>query len=863
MKDKLQALRDKLFGKGGEEGLSSFRSLFERFRDLLDANNDVLALIADMGDKLSGDYVFDTRYLENTASELEVLVRRIIDDLNVITGDRYPELNEAFERIRREVRAEMDDDCWRRQQDLVVPLERADLDRIELVGGKMGTLGEVRSRLGLRVPPGFVVTTTAYRAFISQDGVADFLSRAFADLEAGAGVEEMSRRIRSYLAGARLPEKLDIAIVRAASRMAASGYRFFAVRSSAVEEDGCRSFAGQYRSYLQVPVSQLGERYKDVVASLFTPEAIVYRGEHGLAHNDSAMAVGFLAMVDPEVSGVLYSRDPEAGEQPVMLVSAAWGLARTVVDGSSGTDFYRLDRDGDRPGRVIERRIAKKETEVRPRESTGERQQAVPEDRQARPCLTPERLERLSEVGEQLEAYFRSPQDVEWCFDGQDVPIILQSRPLRVRTRERIDPARVAEAVRAHAVLMEDAGMVACRGIGAGRVTKVLADDDFDRFQRGAVLVARSSSPKLSRLIPLCAAIVTDIGTPTGHMATVAREYRVPTLVDTGRATEILEEGMEVTVDAEEQVIYKGVVKKLLHFQTLVDQPFADAREFRVLRRLLKRISPLYLTDPKARSFSAENCRTYHDITRFCHEMAVKEFIDFHLRGGPWRRIPTHRLELAVPLGLVVIDIGGGIREDVGKRVVKPEHIVSRPLRALLDGLCAEGVWRTRPVDIDFRSFMSSFTKMSHLDTMDPGEAQNLAVISRDYMNVNLRLGYHFNMIDALMSDNRNDNYVYFRFMGGVTDAVRRSRRARFLAEVLAQHDYLVEVKGDLVVARVRKIRKAMMHDSLVMVGRLLGFARQLDVLMKSDETVARYVREFLDDEASARSALQKQGGNA
>lgn len=561
------------------------------------------------------------------------------------------------------------------------------------------------------------------------------------------------------------------------------------------------------------------------------------------------MAVGVLAMVEPRVSGVMYTRDPESADQDVVLVSASWGLARTVVDGRSGVDFFRVDRLP--PHRILQTRIGKKERQLLPDERGGEREEYVSAERQTVPCLSDEDLRALAEIADQFESYFRSPQDIEWSMDEAGEWVILQSRPLQVRAVEWVEPEKISEATKAHTRLMEDAGMVACRGIGAGKVIQVLSDADFDRFQRGSVLVTRSTSPKLSPLVPLCAAIVTDIGTPTGHMATVAREYRVPTLVDAGSATKHLQEGMEVTVDAEERVVYRGIVRELLHFQTLMEKPFADAREFRMLRRLLKNISPLYLTDPQSKEFSPENCRTYHDITRFCHETVVKELINFHLRGRRWKRIPTYRLSLPVPLGLVVIDIGDGIRPGSTGRTLGPEQIVSTPLRDLLDGLCKEGVWRTEPVDLDFRSFMTSFTRTSNTAAMDPGAAQNLAVISRDYMNLNLRLGYHFNMIDTIMTENRNDNYIYFRFLGGVTDRERRSRRAKFLGQVLTHYDFVVEVKGDLVVARIRKISKDMMEIRLSMLGRLIGYARQLDVLMKSDETVERFAREFLDPAAA------------
>ncbi len=829
-------------GPGGD--LSFFRSLFERFRQLLDFNNRVLELIADMGDKLSGDYVFDIQYLEKTASELDDLVYRIIYNLNTITENRHLGLYDAFERIRKKIHAELTPKQIPSRREWIVPLSETDLDAADLVGGKMGRLGEIGSRLGKRIPDGFVITTNGYRKFVGQRGVAEVLARVCDELDAGLDPGAASERIRTAMTEAKMPEDLDRAIKRAAKVLEERGHLYFAVRSSGIGEDGELSFAGQYTSFLQVPTGRLTLRYKDVVASLFSTEAIAYRHEHGLPHQEAAMAVGVLAMVKARASGVLYTHDPEAAGEDAILVSAAWGLARTVVEGRSGTDFYRVDRSP--PYAPVQTRIAKKEKQVVADEGVGEREEDVPAGIQTTPCLSQQDLRGLAEIATQLESYFRNPQDIEWSIDEAGEPVILQSRPLRVRISAWVDPERIAEATRANPRLLEDAGMVACRGIGAGRVMHVLSDADFDRFERGSVLVARSTSPKLSPLIPLSSAVITDIGSPTGHMATIAREYRVPTLVDAGIATERLKEGMEVTVDAEERVVYQGILRELLHYQTFMEQPFADAREFRTLRRLLKHISPLYLVDPQSKEFSPENCRSYHDITRFCHEAAVKELINFHLRGRRWRRIPTFRLSLPVPLDLVVIDIGGGVRPGTVGRTLKPEQIVSTPLRDLLDGLCAEGVWRTDPVDLDFRSFMTSFTRTSNTATMDPGVAQNLAVISGDYLNLNLRLGYHFNMIDTILTENRNDNYIYFRFLGGVTDRERRSRRAKFLGQVLAHYDFVVEVKGDLVVARIRKINQSMMGDRLSMLGRLIGYARQLDVLMRSDENVDRFTREFL-----------------
>jgi pyruvate,water dikinase len=101
-------------------------------------------------------------------------------------------------------------------------------------------------------------------------------------------------------------------------------------------------------------------------------------------------------------------------------------------------------------------------------------------------------------------------------------------------------------------------------------------------------------------------------------------------------------------------------------------------------------------------------------------------------------------------------------------------------------------------------------------------------------------------MVDAYLSDNMLDNYIYFRFLGGVTDINRRTRRAQLLAQILEKYDFRVDIKGDLVVSRIREVSKLDMQERLKMIGRLIGFTRQLDVMMHSDKAVEHHVKIFL-----------------
>jgi len=346
------------------------------------------------------------------------------------------------------------------------------------------------------------------------------------------------------------------------------------------------------------------------------------------------------------------------------------------------------------------------------------------------------------------------------------------------------------------------------------------------------------------------AAILTDIGSPTGHMASLAREFRVPAIVDTRIATQVLKNGMEITIDAEENIVYEGIVKEILDYYLIKESPFEDTREYRLLKQILSRVSPLNLTDPNDPNFYPEGCHTFHDILRFAHEKAVAEIIELHRDKTIWENAPAKKLKTKIPLDLVLIDLGGGLSPEAQKKTtISPQEITALPMQALWKGLSVPGVWQIEPVAVAFKADMSNMTSSFQNPSSTPKYlGLNLAVISREYLNLSLRLEYHFNMVDAYMSDNMVDNYIYFRFSGGVTEITRRTRRAQLLTKILEVCDFRVNTKGDLVVARIREISSKDVAERLEIIGRLIGFTRQLDVMLKSDQAIDYYVDQFLSN---------------
>lgn len=266
---------------------------------------------------------------------------------------------------------------------------------------------------------------------------------------------------------------------------------------------------------------------------------------------------------------------------------------------------------------------------------------------------------------------------------------------------------------------------------------------------------------------------------------------------------------MEVTVDAEENIVYQGIIKELLTAQLIEKIPYEETFEFKLLRRLLKKISTLHLTDPQSNEFDPAHCKTFHDIIRFAHEMAVRKIArGIHPRQLSYIHSLT-KLKLSIPLDLTVIDTGGGIKKGISANEISLNELSCEPLRLLLEALTEPGVWQYQPVDLDLKSFMSSFTNNRYSQALSDRMNINLAIISKEYLNLNLGLGYHFNMVDGNMSDDRNNNYIYFRFFGGVTEISRRTRRVKVLAQILEKNDFAVESKGELIIGRIKKNRQA------------------------------------------------------
>jgi pyruvate,water dikinase len=284
--------------------------------------------------------------------------------------------------------------------------------------------------MGLPVPPGFLLTTTAYRRFVEandiQAAIIGFAGDATDDDP--AALARASTAIQALFEAAVLPEEVATAIDQAYADLGGTEPAV-AVRSSATAEDlPALSFAGQHETYLNVrDATALLEAVRRCWASLWTAQAMGYRARMGIDPQAVAMGVVVQTMVAAEVAGVLFTANPTTGERSELVVNASYGLGEAIVAGRVTPDTYVLERVSLAPKETT---IGAKETMIVPAGGRGTVTQKVPEPQRGQPALPVPLLRELAALGVYVEQYLGGvPLDIEWAI-AQGRCWILQSRPI-------------------------------------------------------------------------------------------------------------------------------------------------------------------------------------------------------------------------------------------------------------------------------------------------------------------------------------------------------------------------------------------------------------------------------------------------
>ena len=824
--------------------LRSFRLQYQHFKDLLLSNAELGTLMAEIDEKLKGSNIFSMSEIRALATRSVFHTMRMVTALNVISGHGYPSLPGMVEEIDGRIRAILDSRPQLSASEYTFPMDAVTRDLVDVVGGKCANLGEMRNHAKIPTPHGFAITTAAYEAFLDSEGLRQEILKLLREARPDdpATVMTVSSAIFRTIEDVPVPAPVMDALLQAwDATFAEPSATRAALRSSAVSEDGILSFSGQYRTILGVTRPTLEGAFREVLASLFSPRAITYRIHHGVSFEQCAMGMACIEMVDATASGVIFSRHPVNPLSDEMVLNAVWGLGAYAVDGIIEPDTWHV-RPGSPPSITLQHVAGKRVRLVS--DASGKREESVPEELRNAPCLDTRHVFELAEFAARLEAHYRHPQDIEWAMGADGRIMVLQSRPMRLAHAHH--KGLSTSPVEGAALILEDAD-VACSGIGNGPAVLAASLSDLSSFPEGAVLVAPHSLPNYVLVMNRAQAIVTEAGSITGHMASLAREFNVPTILNAKNATRLIHDGQQLTVDAITGRVYAGEVPELMAFKAPRAVRIADTPVHAVLRQVADQIIPLHLLDPKSPVFRPESCTTLHDVMRFVHELCYTEMFRISDRASDAGAVSC-QLKARLPIDLHLIDLGGGLR-DVDGPYVYPDQIVSAPLAALLSGMLRPDVHVRGPRPVDVGGFLSVMSQ--HLLEPPTVQAQRFGersygIVSDKYLNFSSRVGYHYSVVDAYCGETVSKNYITFQFKGGAADEVRRERRVRCIAEILRRLGFTTDVRGDMTQARFQKFPPEDTRDRLDQLGRLLVVTRQMDMLMTSEAAVTVMADKFM-----------------
>ncbi len=409
---------------------------------------------------------------------------------------------------------------------------------------------------------------------------------------------------------------------------------------------------------------------------------------------------------------------------------------------------------------------------------------------------------------------------------------------------QHIDPSRILLA----------GGVETSPGRATGRAAIIRSRGDMEDLARGPViLVLHQSMVDAVNILDRVGGVLVDLGNPADHLSCVAREYGLPMLTGLQRAAATIGDGQWITLESRGGLVIKASEEEIAAAEAaaaacrLVPKEQARAKvdephEITELRELIVRLN---LTDAYGPTFSIAECRSLHDVVRYIHEKAVISMFNANDAALEDTSGVVVHLESEVPFMVSIIDLGGGLLpKRKHKRRVAVEEVVSPPFKALWRGVATPGLNWGPVSGGDINGVMSNW--LTDHRSARPVGMPNYLIVSRDYLNLNARMDFHFTMIDAVCGFDPYQNYVKFRFKGGGTTPERRQRRANCIARILEAHDFFTDARDDLVNGNLHGVPQEVIEEKLIVLGRLLGFTRLLDAVMADDETAGRIAEAFL-----------------
>jgi pyruvate, water dikinase len=444
-------------------------------------------------------------------------------------------------------------------------------DSIAIAGGKGANLAEMINA-GLPVPNGFAVTAQTYKEFIEKTGIKDkILAQLFGlNVDDTAKLQEVAKDIQKIITDTEIPEEIKEEIVdnyellgaeKEAHDLIEAKEVFVAVRSSATAEDLPEaSFAGQQATYLNIKgKNQVITAVRACWASLFTARAIYYRTKNKFEHDKVLISAIIQKMVNSDRAGIMFTINPSTNQEDEIVIEGVYGLGESIVGGEVNPDTYIVDKN---TKAIKSMKIKKQEWGLFRNENGENEKQDIPKENQERQVVPDSEVRELARLGKKIEDHYQKPMDIEWAIEGNDI-LIVQARAVTTFHKEEKSEEKNGQS----SATDEEAGKIiikgetASRGVYAGKVKIIKDASELEKIEKGDIMVTKMTTPDMVPAMQKAGAIVTDEGGMTCHAAIVSREMGIPCIVGTEHATEVLQDGQEITVHATRGIVYEGIMK--------------------------------------------------------------------------------------------------------------------------------------------------------------------------------------------------------------------------------------------------------------------------------------------------------------
>jgi pyruvate,water dikinase len=543
-------------------------------------------------------------------------------------------------------------------------------------------------------------------------------------------------------------------------------------------------------------------------------------------------------------SGVAYPAK-EADAADALSIKAVWGWWPAVQEGTVRARRYRVA--GGQVTELTSPDTGPQEQWLTYHPDQGFVMAPLPPEFHEQPCLTEGEAQEIAGCYRQLEDHYPNLQEVEWCLGPNREVILLRSLP-----HERPSFQEAPGYQKPQRPLFSQ-GLTIYPGSASGPAFHIDVDHIPDHLEvpARAVLFANKPALSLAPFLEKIAALVMETGEPHSHLAFLVRDRRVPAIFAVGEGTSHIPEGTVIAVDAQHLEVSAGPL-----------EPAAPELEFGKARplaaELLELLSPYLFslnTDLSGKPPAPGACRSIHDVLLYASAVRKKEMFGFSLHSEIDKKdavnLVTGRL---VPI--MVVDAGGGLSAQGSS--VTFEAVSSIPFRAFLDGMMSIPWPKARPLDV--KGFISVIGVTS---TTPRAEDQlrrlSFALLSREYMNFSLCLGYHASTIEAYVGNNLDSNYIRFHYQGGAASIDRRLRRLQLIGEILTQLGFDVTVSGDLLDGMLAGEPEPRLLKKMEILGRLEVYTKQMDMVMSDDAAVSSYVAGFLEKHCDSQQVTQPQ----